>query len=477
MNSLSRRLQAVLFAGFLALGASLGAAVPAHAADPKPSYATLHLCDPTGCYFAWKVVDSDGDGFCDADELMAGTNPHDAKSHPLLTVVVQLAVDRKLPSFEAGLGAFLAVPQQILDARAEAGIDVLGAFDMGSRRSTIEHLGMTFGEINTKGVDLDPTHGFTLGLNGKGGKGSMPGIKVGGIDVALLSQEGASFSSSEVGSLLTVEKDQRRYTFGQEHGGVRSSKLIDDGTGTQYEFNDGTTRTSRSDGEGGAVVTTTNSDGSEGPTTVVQHQDTSTGSREKRSTFLPNGDTTNVTYVDIHEHPDGGSSAVEVSTTFVRDDDGKVIGTVVVTTATYISKDGSWGSTSQVVQSCDASGSNCTTDDAHYEDSDDPDDEEYVDPDANTDIVTFEMVDKTLRMRGAAITVVDGWTAPGFENDPANPNDPGVVSLIDSDLATGNNLLSPPRVTTAQPEGRPDLPSPSEAAPTSGGGTCGGLCS
>src|SRR4051812_3441987 len=223
MNVLSRRLQAVFFAGFVALGASLGAAVPAHAADPKPSYATLHLCDPTGCYFAWKVVDSDGDGFCDADELMAGTNPYDAKSHPLLTVVVQLAVDRKLPSFEAGLGAFLAVPQQILDARAKAGIDVLGAFEMGSRRKTIEHLGMTFGEINTKGVDLDPTHGFSLGLNGKGGKGSRPGIKVGGIDVALLSQEGASFSSSGVGSLITVDKDQRRYTFGQEHGGLKSS--------------------------------------------------------------------------------------------------------------------------------------------------------------------------------------------------------------------------------------------------------------
>jgi hypothetical protein len=63
----------------------------------------------------------------------------------------------------------------------------------------------------------------------------------------------------------------------------------------------------------------------------------------------------------------------------------------------------------------------------------------------------------TLRMRAAAITVVDGWTAPGFENDPVNPHDPGLVSLIDSDLATGYSVLSPLRVTTAQPEGRPDL--------------------
>ena len=28
------------------------------------------ICDPTGCYFAWNVVDSDGDGVVDADELI-----------------------------------------------------------------------------------------------------------------------------------------------------------------------------------------------------------------------------------------------------------------------------------------------------------------------------------------------------------------------------------------------------------------------
>ena len=376
-------------------------------------------------------------------------------------------MERKLPSFEAGLGAFLAVPQELLDAREKTGVNVLGAFGMDSRRSTIEHLGMTFGEINTKGVDLDPTHGFTLGLNGKGGKGSLPGIKVGGIDVALI---------SEGGIFTTSGKDQRQYTFGQEHGGVKSSKVIDGGTGTSFEFNDGTTRTSKSDGEGGAVVTTTNSDGSEGPTTTIQHQDTGTGSREKSTTVQPNGDLSNVTYTTVRERPEGGTSTTSVSTTFVRDQDGKVIGTVVTTTASSISKDGSWGSTTTVVESCDANGGNCTEDNSTYEDSDDPDDEEYVDPDADTGIVTFEMVNKTIRMRGATVTVVSGWTAPGFENDPANPNDPGLVSLIDSDLTTEHSLLSPPRVTTAQPEGNPDLPDPRKAVPTSGG-TCGGLCS
>ncbi len=466
MISPLRRLRAVTIAAVLTMGASLVAAAPVHAADPVRHYATLHLCDPTGCYLAWRVVDSDADGVSDADEIMAGTNPYDASSHPLLTVVVQLAMDRKLPSFEAGRGAFLAVPQQLLDARGAAGVDVLGAFDMGSRRKTIEHLGMTFGEVNTKGVDLDPTHGFSLGLNGKGGKGSMPGIKVAGIDVALISQDG---------TFVNLGGDPKRYTFGQEHGGVKSSRTIDGGMGTHLDFNDGTSRESRSDGKGGAVVTTTDRDGSKGPTTRIQHQDTPTGSREKSTTVQPNGDVSNVTSTETYNQKDGGTSVLVVNTTLVRDENGEVTGQVVVTTSTYVSKDGSWGSNSTIVQSCDASGENCTTDDAIYTDSDNEDDEEYVDPDANTDIVTFEMVDKTLRVRGATITVVNGWTAPGFENDPANPNGPGLVSLIDSDLATGYTLLSPARITTAQPEGRPDLPNPSLAAPTSGG-TCGRMC-
>lgn len=450
---------------FLAM--TLWPAAPA-AADPKPRLSEVRLCDPTGCYIAWRVVDSDHDGVSDADELMAGSDPYDPKSRPLLQPIVDLAFDRKLPSFEAGLGTFLVVPQEILEARNEAGMDILGAFGMDTRRDAIKHLGMTFGEVDTGGVDLDPGNGFTFGLNGKGGVGSMPGAKVGGIDAALLSQDG----------YISVGGDTKQYTFGQEHGGVKSSTVIEGGTGTHIVFNDGTSRTSRSDGAGGATVTTTGREGDPGPTTVIQtdnHSDGDTAvNREKSTTTEPNGDLSNSTISEQHVYADGAVSEMTVSTTLVRDEKGEVTGTIVTTTVTYSNSDGSYGSAATTVESCDTSGS-CTEVASTYEDTDTEDDEEYVDPDADTAIVTFEMVDGVLRTRGAAVNVVAGWTAPGFENDPTNPNDPGLVMLVDSDLSGQHLLISTPRVTKAQPEGRDDLPNPGQAAPT-GGGPCRLLC-
>jgi hypothetical protein len=65
-----------------------------------------------------------------------------------------------------------------------------------------------------------------------------------------------------------------------------------------------------------------------------------------------------------------------------------------------------------------------------------------------------------LRTRGAAVNTVPGWAASGFENDPANPRNPVLVGFIDSDLSRGFLLVSPPRITKAQPEHRDDLPHP-----------------
>ncbi len=454
-----RRAAATVAAALLLLATV--AAQPASAADDVRT-SSLRLCDPTGCYVAWRVVDSDHDGVCDADELMAGTDPYDPTSRPGLEVVVEIARERKLPSFENGLGVFLALPQEIIEARGNAGMDVLGAFDMASRHDTLHHFSLTFGEVTTGGVDLDPTHGFSIGLAGTGGPDSKPGIRVGGISVGLIA---AGF-------------DNPQYTFGQEHGGVKSTKVIDGGTGTHIVFNDGATRTTHSDGDGGFTRTTTNPDGSTGPTTTGQTRQESDGQGgtvygEKQTTTSPNGDVDTVVYKESRPAADGGVSTSTTVVQLVRDENGNVTGSVKTTIVGNVSSDGEYGSQSVTVEQCDNS-DNCTIVASGYEDSDTLDDEEYYNPDADTTIVTFEMEDNVLRTRGAAVKVMNGWAAPGFEGDPANPHDPGLIGLIDSDLQTSYLLVSPPRVTKAQPEGHPGLPQPGQAAPKDGG--CGGYC-
>lgn len=434
---------------------------PAHAAD-EPRTSSVRLCDPTGCYVAWRVVDSDHDGVADADELMAGTDPHDARSRPGLEVVVEVALSRQLPSFEAGLGAFLAVPEEIIKAREAVGMDVLGAFDMGSRRDKLHHFGLTFGELSTGGVDPDPTHGFSIGLAGKGGSGSYPGAKIGGVSVGLIS----------------AGYDNPQYRFGQENGGVRSVKPIDGGTGTRIEFNNGATQTTTSDGPGAFTRTTTNPDGSEGPTTVGVHTESSDGrggtvSQENQNTSDPGGNVNSASYSETHQFAGGAVSSITTVVNYVRDDKGNVTGSVKTTIVSYTSADGEYGSQDVTIEECDSE-NNCAVVASGYEDSDTVDDEEYYNPDADTTIVTVEAYDKVLRTRGAAVKVMNGWAAPGFENDPANPADPGLVALIDSDLADTFMLVSPPRVTTAQPETRDDLPQPGQAAPQGGG--CGRYC-
>src|SRR5262245_20687107 len=114
----SGRRKAVLTGLALALGLSL--AHPAGAAEQRSqSLKATRLCDPTGCLYAWGVVDSDNDVVSNADEIMAGTDPYKADSRPTLTQLAELLEARQLPSFEAGLAVFELVPAEILARRGE----------------------------------------------------------------------------------------------------------------------------------------------------------------------------------------------------------------------------------------------------------------------------------------------------------------------------------------------------------------------
>jgi hypothetical protein len=462
----------------LVLGLGLAAAglcpAPASAAPPpdeppsepreptgEPTSRTLRICDPTGCYVAWRATDSDHDGVGDADELMAGTDPHDPLSRPGLEVVVELASARQLPTFEAGLGSFVLFPVEIVEMLSKARPDLLGAFAMPAREDTLTRLGISADLMASVGVDPGRS-GMTVGLDHPSGSDGLPGPRVAGISASLLS----AGTDPPVGTV--------------PHGGVKN-RYKDWFGDWVTEYNDGSQDTWSDEGDGRHVIEHENADGSEGPTRDIttSSSTSSDGTRtDKTDTTTTNeaGDVLSQSSETTQTFPDGATSSIKVVTEYQRDKDGNVVGTTTTTTVSYVSADGGYGSSSKTVEQCN--GSECTEVSYEFEDSDTIDDEEHVNPDADADtILTYEMVDQTLRLRGAAVTVVQGWTAPG-EQDPTDPNDPGTIILVDPDHATAFTVVDAPRVTTAQPEFRDDLPNPLRDAPPpgEGGGGCGGIC-
>lgn len=159
--------------------------------------AVARLCDPTGCYMAWRVVDSDGDGVCDADELVAGTDPYDPLSKPSLRVVAELGGKSTLPSFEAGLGVFAVYPEQMQAMLQEyykgygkGVLEQLAAFPLHHERGdALSRAGISVQLLADNGIDPD-RDGFTIGLD-RPTDSKLPGRRVGGIEMRLVSADGA----------------------------------------------------------------------------------------------------------------------------------------------------------------------------------------------------------------------------------------------------------------------------------------------
>lgn len=159
--------------------------------------AVARLCDPTGCYMAWRVVDSDGDGVCDADELVAGTDPHDPLSKPSLRVVAELGGKSTLPSFEAGLGVFAVYPEQMqamlqsyYKGHGKDVLEQLTAFPLHhARGDALSRAGISARLLADNGIDPD-RDGFTIGLD-RPTASNLPGRRVGGIEMRLVSADGA----------------------------------------------------------------------------------------------------------------------------------------------------------------------------------------------------------------------------------------------------------------------------------------------
>jgi hypothetical protein len=458
----------VLLTAALGLGP---ASAPAGAADPPRQVpdTLLRLCDASGCYIAWRVVDSDHDGVSDADELVAGTDPYDANSRPPMDVIARLGEEHRLPSFEAGLGTFQLFPTEIVEMLSQAHPDLLAAFPMNERKDALTRLGISSEQMAAAGVD-PARSGLTVGLDrpASGQVGEFPGRRLGSMDVRLISNGDAGTTGR---TWVIPGSDGSKTTWTDLGGGHYQ------GVKTNADGSPGTTRDvsshTREYSDGSAEQTTSETVSQDGKL-LSQTTTVTTGGKGQ------------------------ASSTTTTTTTYLRDANGKVTGQRHTRKTTSTSADGS--STFEVTEEedCDVNGNGCVPtpgdpehddgDDGgggdHHDDGDDGSggvhhddgdggDHGHVDPEqAEQYVITPEMVDGALRMRGAAVTVVQGWTPPG-EDEPDNPYDDGTIVLIDPDQAMTFTVLNAPRVTTAQPERRSDLPDPLQAAPPPHGSSDG----
>lgn len=321
---------------------------------------STRLCDVSGCYVAWRVVDSDGDGVCDADEWAAGTDPHDPLSKPSLAVVAELGGKSLLPSFEYGSGVFTVYPEKMQAQlkefhKAQGVLEQAAAFPLAHERGdALKRAGIDAGLLKDHGLDPS-SDGFTIGLAPPAKDSGLPGRKVGGIDIRLVS----------------ADDDLVPLTPVNDHGGAKSTQGYKDGSQVTT-YRDGFTRTTQVDG------------------TVVW-----------------------------------------------RNEEGKV-------TKVYPG----------------------------------PNSGKYVNPDADAGGTqpTDEQKKAFERLRGAAVRTVDNWSQPDFDAGDLKDRRTTIM-LVDDLVPDGAQMVyDAPRVTTAQPETRDDLPRPTTPAGGLPGRGPGGGC-
>lgn len=144
----------------------------------------VRLCDASYCYYAWNVIDSDGDGVCDADELVAGTDPRDPNSRPAPALIATLVGKQMLPSFEFGLGKVILYPEKLQETIEAGQTDPMAAFPVGQRKDAMTRLGLSADLMAAHGIETGD--GFTL-VQEFDTKGGAPYRRVGGMDMSLIS--------------------------------------------------------------------------------------------------------------------------------------------------------------------------------------------------------------------------------------------------------------------------------------------------
>ncbi|MEV6692106.1 thrombospondin type 3 repeat-containing protein [Micromonospora sp. NPDC051196] len=492
MTLRNRKGVAMVVAPLLAIPLAFIATSTAASAD-RPSERTrlsyARLCDPTGCYLSWRVIDSDRDGFSDADELAAGTDPRDPQSTPSLQVAVELASVNKLPTFSYGRGSFIAFPEEILKLKeTTTNLPTIGVFAMPVRQDAYTRLG----------VDLKRFDELKLSVQRDGvaiGRGKISQSVGDPLSGSLLTPFDSHFVEYEPG--VTGQSPAA-------YGGVVKTEKggwFDD-FDYQLHYADGS-RDVVDLVPGGSVREHFNADGSRGNTVLHQYEERGeAGDRyieETTTVFDVHG--RRVSETTSKTHSTNGNLDTWLETIYyVYDEDGKQVGTIKVESVIFNSSTHTSGN--QTITTCDANGSCDDGVNMHY-DSDDNDsggdhggggdhgddggddgsgdtdpenDHGYVDPDYTSDVVSIlSGSDGFTRIVGTNITPVRNWT-PTYADGTIPENKLTGIIYVDDTANAYNTVFSEPRITGAQPEHVPGLPQPWLTGPPPNPDGCNGLC-
>jgi hypothetical protein len=179
----------LLASALLPMLGAMSFASSVHAADPELRH--IRICDLSACYYAWNVVDSDGDGYNDADEIVAGSDPYDPESRPGLSLIVDLIGAQMLPTFEFGVGKIIVNPAELqaeLEAHGGGTESPLAAFPLGERKDAFTRLGLDTELLAEHGYDAE-FDGLTLVRQNNADSG-LPERRVGGVQIGLISAGG-----------------------------------------------------------------------------------------------------------------------------------------------------------------------------------------------------------------------------------------------------------------------------------------------
>ena len=467
-----RRTLTALTFGALLLPTILASSASADDGRRSDKLADLRVCDLSACYLALGVVDSDGDGVADADEIALGYDPLDPASTPPLSLVLDATLDGKLPTYELGYGTWAVFPEEFVKGLEKKWYDLqdrpggVGSslpsqvFGIPTRRGSLALAGIDDGLLKGLGIDAPWKTGLTFGLT-LDSAGKKMGIDLG------------RFNGSWYGVYDGVTG-----WWAASHGGEKNSST-DKGTRVT-EYGDGSS--SRTwDGTPGCDGLCTSSSRTEyydkdlntvGSSTDEAYYDLNGRYHTDRTQRDQDGNVVKETHTTHERNKEGGTTIKKDTTEYERDENGKVTGTKKTHTERTVDKDGNETSSTTKTQKCDAKGENChdamTTGEevtglalpgtawlSHQEAS--------------------ATLAKVLAMKGATVTPVqDAPSVIGvLTDDDVNAvlHRRDLISLFSGDdiathvgamvLGTGWNK--------AKPETRPDLPSPLDGATGSGG--------
>lgn len=189
--------------GTIAFASSIQAASRLPPADPGLRH--IRVCDLSACYYAWNVVDSDDDGYNDADEIVAGSDPYDRKSTPGLSLIVDLIGAQMLPTFEFGVGRIILNPAELqaeLEAHGGGTESPLAAFPLGERKEGLARLGLDTELLAKHGFDAE-FDGLTLVLQHNADSG-LPERRVGGVEMRLISADGGDGEDLDLPNVVDI---------------------------------------------------------------------------------------------------------------------------------------------------------------------------------------------------------------------------------------------------------------------------------